>query len=570
LHYKFFKLIIISLFLIPLFHTNINLSRENNKIDLEIKNAINEKSNIELSELTKNFTIILDGPTEGTGVIVSKEGKRYRVLTSWHVVKESNINDEVIVITSDGKKHIWDPKSILKIKNLDLATFTFKSTDNYRIALIGDSSKVKEGEKVFVGGYPIGNESYSNRIFRFQSGYIRANAKIYIENGYQLLYSNRTVKGMSGGPVLNKKGKLIGIHGRAEIDKELSLDQGKLIATGTNKAIPISYYKEFINGKRSDLTKYNPTTKDDYLAQVSSLFGENGREKDIINLSKKALEIEEDPLAYFYIGLAKYFLKDLNKSLDSFSKSIKLDPYNASSFYNRALIKSDLKDFKGASKDYKKAIELSPKGKIQSTEIPPIIKNLKNKSENLNLNKDDLKKLRNIITMTIFDKLSGIKESRDSSLELIQKSNNEIKDVLPEAMNEFSRFLESDKIEKDLNKLFQIISNTSSLNEEKSFYKEKETQKNIDKNSQYFFKAGNLNFEDKQFKKAIFNYSNAIRINPEGGRNGVIFYSRGEAKLAIGDLKGACLDYKKAISKGNKKSKRYLNSRDGNWCKRIK
>lgn len=62
---------------------------------------------------------------------------------------------------------------------------------------------------------------------------------------------------MSGGPVLNKKGELIGIHGRAEIDKKLSAELNKLVATGTNKAIPISYYEEFIKGNKLDLKMKN-------------------------------------------------------------------------------------------------------------------------------------------------------------------------------------------------------------------------------------------------------------------------------------------------------------------------
>ena len=564
MNFKFLKLAAILFVFIQILQKDINLASERNTEITNENFILKEKSKTEISELTKNFTLILDGVTEGSGVIVSKEGRRYRVLTAWHVVKDNKIKDEVIITTRDGKKHIWDPNSIQRIRNLDLATFTFQSRNNYQIPLIGNSTTIKEGEEVFVGGYPSRNKNNSNRIFRFQFGNLRANAKIFIEDGYQLLYSNRTVNGMSGGPLLNKKGELIGIHGRAEIDKKLSAELNKLIATGTNKAIPISYYEEFIKGTTLDLKNDKALTKDDYLAQASSLIGKNGKEKDIINLSQKAIQIEEDPLAYFYIGLAKYLLKDLNKSLDSFSKAIQLDPSNASSFYNRALIKSDLKDFEGASKDYKKALELSPKVKKESSDLPPIIKNLKSKSENLALSKEDLKSLKNIITMTVFDKLSGGKEGRDSTLDLLNNYNNQMLEELPKAMDKFSKFLDSDAIEKDMNKLFGI------LNNEKNYLKEKkDLQKEIGEDSFYYLNKGNSKYKDKQFKAAIFNYSKAIRLEPQGGKNGLIFYLRAEAKLALGELKSACIDYKKAISKGNKKSKKYLNSKEGKWCKRI-
>ena len=567
---KFLKVAAILLVLIQILQKDINLASERNTEITDENLILKEKSKTEISELTKNFTLILDGVTEGSGVIVSKEGSRYRVLTAWHVVKDNKTKDEVIIITKDGKKHIWDPNSIQRIRNLDLATFTFQSRNNYQIPLIGNSTTIKEGEEVFVGGYPSRNKNNSNRIFRFQFGNLRANAKIFVEDGYQLLYSNRTVNGMSGGPVLNKKGELIGIHGRAEIDKKLSVELNKLVATGTNKAIPISYYEEFMKGTTLDLKNDKPLTKDDYLAQASSLIGKNGKEKDIINLSQKAIQIEEDPLAYFYIGLAKYLLKDLNKSLDSFSKAIQLDPSNASSFYNRALIKSDLKDFEGASKDFKKALELSPKVKKESSDLPPIIKNLKNKSQNLAITKEDLKSLKNIITMTVFDKLSGGKEGRDSTLDLLNNHSNQMMEELPKAMDKFSKFLDSDAIEKDMNKLFEIINNeTNYLKVKKSYQTKKDLQKEIGKDSFYYLNKGNSKYKDKQFKAAIFNYSKAIRLEPQGGKNGLIFYLRAEAKLALGELKSACIDYKKAISKGNKKSKKYLNSKEGKWCKRI-
>ena len=570
MNFKFLKVAAILLVLIQILQKDINLASERNTEITDENLILKEKSKTEISELTKNFTLILDGVTEGSGVIVSKEGSRYRVLTAWHVVKDNKTKDEVIIITKDGKKHIWDPNSIQRIRNLDLATFTFQSRNNYQIPLIGNSTTIKEGEEVFVGGYPSRNKNNSNRIFRFQFGNLRANAKIFVEDGYQLLYSNRTVNGMSGGPVLNKKGELIGIHGRAEIDKKLSAELNKLIATGTNKAIPISYYEEFMKGTTLDLKNDKPLTKDDYLAQASSLIGKNGKEKDIINLSQKAIQIEEDPLAYFYIGLAKYLLKDLNKSLDSFSKAIQLDPSNASSFYNRALIKSDLKDFEGASKDFKKALELSPKVKKESSDLPPIIKNLKNKSQNLAITKEDLKSLKNIITMTVFDKLSGGKEGRDSTLDLLNNHSNQMMEELPKAMDKFSKFLDSDAIEKDMNKLFEIINNeTNYLKVKKSYQTKKDLQKEIGKDSFYYLNKGNSKYKDKQFKAAIFNYSKAIRLEPQGGKNGLIFYLRAEAKLALGELKSACIDYKKAISKGNKKSKKYLNSKEGKWCKRI-
>ena len=39
------------------------------------------------SESTRNGTVLIEGATEGSGVLVSKDGNLYTVLTAWHVLK---------------------------------------------------------------------------------------------------------------------------------------------------------------------------------------------------------------------------------------------------------------------------------------------------------------------------------------------------------------------------------------------------------------------------------------------------------------------------------------------------
>ena len=58
---------------------------------------------------------------------------------------------------------------------------------------------------------------------------------------------------MSGGPVLSTDGKLIAIHGRSEVDERFNYAD-KLISTGTNMAVPISYYQILNNIKTSKTT----------------------------------------------------------------------------------------------------------------------------------------------------------------------------------------------------------------------------------------------------------------------------------------------------------------------------
>lgn len=47
-------------------------------------------------------------------------------------------------------------------------------------------------------------------------------------NGYDILHTNPSASGMSGGPILNTRGDVIGIHGRGELGERLSVGRASL------------------------------------------------------------------------------------------------------------------------------------------------------------------------------------------------------------------------------------------------------------------------------------------------------------------------------------------------------
>ncbi|OCQ97929.1 hypothetical protein BCD67_02005 [Oscillatoriales cyanobacterium USR001] len=71
------------------------------------------------------------------------------------------------------------------------------------------------------------------------------------QDGYALIYNNITQPGMSGGPVLNEEGQVIGIHGQG--------DQRNGIKSGLNLAIPIKRFLESPLGS-SLITSQPPQT----------------------------------------------------------------------------------------------------------------------------------------------------------------------------------------------------------------------------------------------------------------------------------------------------------------------
>jgi S1-C subfamily serine protease len=196
-----------------------------------------------VARIAEAITVRIEGATQGSGVLVKREGNRYTVLTAWHVVSGQRQGEELAIYTPDGKAHQAVDGSIQQIGKVDMAILSFSSSTAYKLAKVGDAMGITSGSSIFVGGYPLPTSAVPKRIWRFLTGNLVAKASVAMPNGYQLLYSNPTLPGMSGGAVLNQSGELIGIHGQAETDSQMSDYSNIAVKTGTNQAVPISYYK---------------------------------------------------------------------------------------------------------------------------------------------------------------------------------------------------------------------------------------------------------------------------------------------------------------------------------------
>ncbi len=89
-----------------------------------------------------------------------------------------------------------------------------------------------------------------------------------------------------------------------------------------------------------------------------NVFVDLGLDKDALEDFNKAIEF--DKKSDYYMARASLYksLKEYTKSLNDFNVSIELDPQNGFAYFNRGLLKEELKDFKSAEKDFRKAKEL--------------------------------------------------------------------------------------------------------------------------------------------------------------------------------------------------------------------
>jgi LysM repeat protein len=197
-----------------------------------------------IARIAQVITVRIEGATQGSGVLVKRDGNRYTVLTAWHVVSGQRPGEELVIYTPDGRSHALEAGSIRRVGEVDLAVLTFTSEITYQLARIGDTENISSGSSIFVSGFPLPTSSIPARLFRFRDGLLQANTQSLIPNGHDLLYTNQTLPGMSGGAVLNAKAELVGIHASAERADQLSESTGKAVATGTNQGVPIAYYRQ--------------------------------------------------------------------------------------------------------------------------------------------------------------------------------------------------------------------------------------------------------------------------------------------------------------------------------------
>ena len=163
----------------------------------------------------------------GSGVIIAKENVIYYVLTAEHI--SNNDNGLLAFIRSEkpGKAvEVLPLKFIKRDPQKDLAVLAFTSFTNYTVIELDITSQLDNENQIYIVGWP-GSDNREG--FQFTPAKVM-NPKIGNNLTYQPTEPGEDLyKGMSGGAILNKKGKLVGIHvGLTQLDGD---GKGVLIST---------------------------------------------------------------------------------------------------------------------------------------------------------------------------------------------------------------------------------------------------------------------------------------------------------------------------------------------------
>ena len=211
---------------------------------------------------------------------------------------------------------------------------------------LGNSNTVRIGETIYVAGNPIGLEG------TVSDGIISGRRDRHTKERLQM--TAPISPGSSGGPVLNREGKVIGVS--------VSGYHG-LGVQNLNFAIPSNYLKTLL--ARSGIVKPFSQVSQSISAETYFIRGyekaELGDYNGAIMGYTEAIRLKPDfAAAYYNRGNAKYNLGQYFAAISDYDTTIRLKPDDIDAYNNRGLAKSKLGRYFAAISDYDTAIRLKP------------------------------------------------------------------------------------------------------------------------------------------------------------------------------------------------------------------
>ncbi|MBR6126392.1 trypsin-like peptidase domain-containing protein, partial [bacterium] len=172
---------------------------------------------------------VADGISCGTGCIIDKNGT---ILTSAHVLEDGK---DIIVTISNGQD--YKAKVVKKLgRNKDVAILKISVPYNLKTVKMGNSSKVKVGEKVFAIGNPFGFKGTLTQGIVSRIDYVR-----------NRIQTDAAINpGSSGGPLLNSSGEVIGIN------QAIFNPDNNISNIGIGFATPVNLIREYLLSNDED------------------------------------------------------------------------------------------------------------------------------------------------------------------------------------------------------------------------------------------------------------------------------------------------------------------------------
>ncbi|MEK0195557.1 tetratricopeptide repeat-containing serine protease family protein, partial [Microcoleus anatoxicus] len=456
----------------------------------------------EVGKIAKSITVLIDSKNPGSGIIIKRNGNTYTVLTARHVFKDAQAKYEIV--TPDNKRYLLNYSSVKKLPNIDLAVVEFTSTQTYSVAKIGNSDLATEGKAAYVAGFPKTSAAINTSIYNFTDGRITANASRPLEDGYALVYSNNTLPGMSGGPVLNENGEVVGIHGRADTRAAESnnINQNILIAkTGFNLGIPINTSLRLLASSQVDLG-----------VKVPSVPVATGPKADD-----------------FYIqGVNRFYEGDFQGAIAAYDRAIGLNPNYAAAYVNRAETRLTFsRDTKRAREDLNQALRISPNN-VEALLIRGIDRKGLGDNQGATNDLNQVVRQSNPISATDYTNRGRARLALEDVRGAIEDFNQALK-IAPNTP--LTYLLRGKAYER--------------LGDDKSAIADYDQALRINPNFLLGYNnRGGARFRSRDYQGAIADYDQVLRINPNYASG---YGDRGVVRYELGDYQGAIADHNQAL-----------------------
>lgn len=153
---------------------------------------------------------VLSENSWGPEIVIQRQGQVYTVLTNQHVLAARKRHR---IQTADGRIY---PANLLRSirSDDDLGLVQFRSPNVvYPVTLLKNTSRLAVGDRVFAAGFSFDINPSKSGGFEFTTGQISAVLNQPFIGNYQIGYTNDVKRGMSGGPLLNRQGEVVGVNG---------------------------------------------------------------------------------------------------------------------------------------------------------------------------------------------------------------------------------------------------------------------------------------------------------------------------------------------------------------------
>jgi tetratricopeptide (TPR) repeat protein/S1-C subfamily serine protease len=477
----------------------------------------------------------------GSGVIVARDGNSYYVLTAEHAIankKTKQLYSNGKIATPDQRTYKISPNDIKRSPGTDLAIIKFTSTQLHQVATLANYP-LGDNSLVFTGGWPapklINSQQWQwqlnpGQIRSKEKGEFQTQDKKSFSEAYDLLHNSITYGGMSGGPIFDQLGRVIGIHGKGEGNISSTSILGNSVGTSIQTFLSFAD-KLSVNPRKLQVkTTIVNTLDDSKLASVNLVrnnisipnnasnaqqwieYGNQlyrlGKYSQAVTAFERAISLQPNVLdAYYGKGLALLYMRNSTAALQAFDKAIMLvSPGSESKFYYlwkyRSITLKELNNLPSALVAISEAIRLEPQDNTLLNEKAHLLGRLEQYSEAI--------KIYDLIISK--DQKAWAYNNRGVSKSNLGDNKGAV---------------------ADYNAAIQI-------------------------NPQYaepYSNRGITKYRSGDNKGAMEDYNIAIRIDPQYGE---AYGNRGNVKSDLGDLKGAIADYDITIKINPKSAEAYF------------